>query len=237
MKRLTWLSSLFLLALAPAVATAADGYVTASVNLRAGPDIGYPRVDIIPVGYNIQIYGCTNGWMWCDVGYRGDRGWVAGSYIEFYDNGYYQPLPQYGAQVGIPVVTFTIALYWSNHYSHRPFYRERNYWYARPIPHRPPPPPPHRPWHRPPPRPGVRPPTGGGQRPMPQPRPRPEARPYPRPQPTTRPAPHPQPVARPQPRPMPATRPAPSQNKGHGNANDNGRGKPNDRKRDDRGGH
>lgn len=227
MKRLTWLSSLLLLALAPVAATAADAYVTASVNLRAGPDIGYPRVDIIPFGYTIQIYGCTNGWVWCDVGYRGYRGWVAGSYIEFYDNGYYQPLPQYGARVGIPIVTFAISVYWSNYYSHRPFYRERNYWYARPIPHRPPPPPPHRPWHRPPPRPGVRPPAGGGQRPMPQPRP----------QPTTRPAPHPQSVARPQPRPMPATRPAPSQDKGHGNANDNGRGKPNDRKRDDHGGH
>ncbi|HEU4669184.1 MAG TPA: SH3 domain-containing protein [Dyella sp.] len=242
MTRLAWLSFLFLLAFTAAPARAADGYVTASVNLRAGPDIGYPRIATIPVGYDIRIFGCTAGWGWCDVGWRGDRGWVAGSYIEFYDDGYYQPLTQYGPRVGIPIVTFAIALYWSNHYSHRPFYRERDYWYARPIPHRPPPPAPHRPWHRPRPRPDVPspgahrplPPAGDGHRaPPPQPRPMPQTRP----QPAARPAPRPQPEARPQPRPAPATHPTPRREQGHGKPEQQGRGKPADRKRDDHGGH
>jgi len=197
MTRLAWLSSLILLAFAPAAARAADAYVTATVNLRAGPDIGYPRVDIIPVGYAINIYGCTTGWTWCDVGYRGDRGWIAGSFIEFYDNGYYRPLPQYGVQVGIPIVTFSINLYWSNYYTHRAFYRERNYWYARPIPHRPAPPPPRRPWHRPP--------IG-------------------EPRPAAVPGPQARPMPSPSVQPMPANRPAPKKGEGHGKQNERKRG-------------
>ena len=240
MTRLAWLSSLLVLALAPALACAADGYVTASVNLRAGPDIGYPRIATIPVGYDIRVYGCTAGWGWCDVGWRGDRGWIVGSYIEFYDDGGYQPLPAYGARVGIPIVSFTIALYWSSHYRHRPFYRQRDDWYARPIPHRPPPPPPLRPWHRPrpnvPPPGGHRPPPhGSGLHPAPQPRPIPESRPTARPLPSTRPAPRPE--SRPTPHPAPATRPAPQREQHQGRPTDRGRGKPTDRKRDDDGGH
>lgn len=148
MKRTIWLPALFTLFAAPALAQAADGYVTANVNLRAGPDIDYPRVDTIPAGDSVDIYGCTDGWEWCDVAYRGDRGWVAGNYIETIQNDRYAPLPQYGAQFGIPIVTFVISSYWSNYYSRQPFYRERHRWYQRPIPRRPAPPPPHRPWHR-----------------------------------------------------------------------------------------
>lgn len=148
MKHLACLSALFLLFAVPALARAADGYVTANVSLRAGPDIGYPLIDVIPAGDSVDIYGCTDGWVWCDVGYRDERGWVAGSYIEFSDQGGYRALPRYGVQVGIPIVTFVITRYWSDHYRHRPFYRDRHVWYARPLPHRRPPPPPHRPWHR-----------------------------------------------------------------------------------------
>lgn len=148
MKCTIWLPALFTLFAAPALAHAADGYVTANVNLRAGPDIGYPRVDTIPAGDAVNIYGCTDRWEWCDVGHRGYRGWVAGNYIETVRDDRYAPLPQYGAQFGIPIVTFVISSYWSNYYSRQPFYRERHRWYQRPIPRRPAPPPPHRPWHR-----------------------------------------------------------------------------------------
>lgn len=139
MKRLTWLA-LPLLAL-PLVAQATDGYTTGNVNLRAGPDIGYPLLDTIPAGAPLQIMGCTGGWAWCDVVFEDERGWIAGNFIQYEYDDRTVLVPQYGAQIGIPVVSFVISSYWDDHYRNRPFYRERSRWYARPVPHRPPPPP------------------------------------------------------------------------------------------------
>ncbi|PWK92685.1 uncharacterized protein YraI [Fulvimonas soli] len=146
MKRSAALAALPLLLALPAAAGAQGiGYVTANVNLRAGPDVGYPRVDTIPAGAAINVQGCIDGWVWCDVLYGGVRGWMAGNYIQYtYDN---RPvlLPDYGARIGIPIVSFAIGAYWGSYYRDRPFYRQRDYWYHRPMPHRPPPPPAHRP--------------------------------------------------------------------------------------------
>lgn len=223
MKRTTWLSVLMLALGTPLVASAADGYVTANVNLRAGPDIGYPRIDTLPAGVSVDIYGCTDGWAWCDVSYRGDRGWIAGNYIDYYDDDRWRPVPDYGAQIGIPIVTFIIGSYWGQHYSDRSFYRERSYWYRRPMPHRAPPPPPRRPWH-PPGRPdhgstglpGHRPQPGHGGHPDAGQRPNP-GRPgsndgHRPPSSHGRDGQHPNPVQRPQPRPsvQPTPRPMPS---------------------------
>lgn len=71
MKRLTRfaLASLSVASLAfPALAQAqADGYVTGNVDLRAGPDLGYPLIALIPAGTEVSVQGCTDGWEWCDV--------------------------------------------------------------------------------------------------------------------------------------------------------------------------
>ena len=140
MKRIAWLATLPLLAL-PALALAADGYTTGNVNLRAGPDPGYPLIDTLPAGAPLDIQGCTSGWEWCDVIFQGERGWVAGNFIQYDYNNQYVLVPQYGMQIGIPIVTFVIGSYWDSYYRNRPFYRERARWYARPMPRRPPPPP------------------------------------------------------------------------------------------------
>jgi uncharacterized protein YraI len=128
----------------PALAHAADAYVTGDVNLRAGPDPDYPLIDQIPAGTEVDVQGCTDGWEWCDVIVYGNRGWVAGNYIEYeYQN---QPvlLPEYGAQIGIPIVSFAIGNYWDHYYRGRPFYGERYRWYGRPVMHHPPPRPEYR---------------------------------------------------------------------------------------------
>ena len=146
MKRLTRLAlaslSLASLSLAfPALAQAADAYVTGNVNLRAGPDPDYPLIDQIPAGTEVSVQGCTDGWEWCDVIVFGDRDWIAGNYIEYeYED---QPVlvPEYGARIGIPIITFVIGDYWDHYYRSRPFYRDRDRWYSRPISRRPPPPP------------------------------------------------------------------------------------------------
>ncbi|RUL67177.1 hypothetical protein EKH79_00825 [Dyella dinghuensis] len=163
MKRTLWSLVTALLVLFPAMAFAADGYVTGNVNLRAGPDSQYPVIQVIPVGAPISIQGCTAGWQWCDVIVGPNRGWVAGTYIQYMYNSQPVYVADYGAQIGIPIVSFVIGTYWGNYYANRPFYRDRQRWYSRPIPIRPPPRPP-RPPVRPP---GGRPPPPGGNRPQP----------------------------------------------------------------------
>lgn len=164
----------------PLVAHAADGFVTTNVNLRAGPDIGYPLISTIPAGTQIAIQGCTDGWEWCDVIAYGNRGWIDGNYLQYGYQNQRVLVPAYGARIGIPIISFVIGSYWGNYYSDRPFYRNRTSWYNRPFVHRPPPRPNHRPpnyrppQHRPnrPPV-GHRPPPGNrrpsGNRPAPRP--------------------------------------------------------------------
>ena len=224
MKRPAWLVLASLALAVPALAQAADGFVTGNLNLRAGPDASYPLITTVPAGTAVNIQGCTTGWEWCDVITMGTRGWVAGTYIQYqYQN---QPVivQQYGANIGIPIVSFVIGTYWSNYYSNRPFYRQRNDWYRRPIISRPPP----RPIHRPPPRPQ----PGHGNRPPPRPQPGDGNRPPPRPaagNPGQGNRPQPAQGNRPQPgqgnrppqgqgnRPKPQTRPAPDDKSKNGN--------------------
>lgn len=195
MKRFLWLAAAILGLSAPAVAGAADGYVTGNVNLRTGPDTDYPVITMLRAGTPVSIQGCIDGWTWCDVAALGDRGWVAGNFLQYEYQNQRVLVPAYGARIGIPVITFVLGTYWDSYYRTRPWYSQRGYWSHRPIHgHRPPIRPPV---HRPPLRP--RPPV---QRPPVKPRPpihRPPLRPKP---PVSRPPPRPLPVGvRPPPRP------------------------------------
>ncbi|GAB2585480.1 SH3 domain-containing protein [Dyella jejuensis] len=168
MKCMPWSLVAALMMIVPAAAFAADGYLVADVNMRAGPDTEYPALLVLPSGTPVSVQGCTAGWEWCDVITGPNRGWVAGTYIEYEYNNQPVYVADYGAQIGIPIVSFAIASYWGRYYTNRPFYRDRARWYGRPIPIRPPARPPHpiRPpgGHRPqPPGGGHRPPPGGNR--------------------------------------------------------------------------
>ncbi|MEO9077935.1 MAG: SH3 domain-containing protein [Rhodanobacter sp.] len=160
MKHLAWLVSASLALALPSLASATDAYVTGNVNMRAGPDSEYPLIDQLQAGTGVDVQGCTPDWEWCDVIAFGNRGWVAGNYIEYEYQDQPVLLPTYGARIGVPIIAFTIGTYWNSHYRNRPFYSQRNNWYRRPIVHRPPPPPIRNPYRGP-----VRPGNGPGHRP------------------------------------------------------------------------
>ncbi|MEO5625598.1 MAG: SH3 domain-containing protein [Dokdonella sp.] len=139
MKRFAWVfGALFL----PLAAQAYDGVVTATVNLRAGPDIDYPAITMLPEGTPVSIQSCIDRWTWCDVVAGPDRGWVAGTYLQNDFGGERVYVADYGARIGIPIFAFALGTYWDSYYRGRPWYHDRARWSNHRWGYRPPPRPP-----------------------------------------------------------------------------------------------
>jgi len=110
---------------------ASAGYTVQQTRMRAGPDSDYPAIRIIPGGRQVDIFGCLRDWSWCDVGYRSDRGWVAGRLLSANYQGRRRTIVTIAPRLGILALTFSFGDYWDNHYRNRPFYSERNRWERR----------------------------------------------------------------------------------------------------------
>ena len=117
-------------------ALAAEAYLIDSTDLFAGPDIDYPQITALPAGIPVSVYGCTNGWEWCDVQAENDRGWVSGEFLQYPYQNQRVLLPTYGARIGIPIISFVLGTYWGSHYSHRSWYGQRDEWSHRSFAHR-----------------------------------------------------------------------------------------------------
>jgi len=132
MKRICFLTASVLLAL-PLLGQAYEAYTVDDVQLQAGPDEAYPTITELPAGAEVALQGCIDGWSWCDVIAGQDRGWVPASYLEEdYDNRRVTVV-DYGPRIGIPVVGFSLGVYWGQHYHNRPWYNERVSWEHRHI--------------------------------------------------------------------------------------------------------
>src|SRR5579871_2846938 len=132
---LMWASLACLTAPSPAVAQAADAnaYVTADLNLRAGPDTDYPAIIVIPAGQYVTIYACIPDLTWCDISYGENRGWAAAEYIQAFYQGQYMTVQQYAPLVSLPTSAFDIRAYWNSYYTSQPFYGQLDTW-ASPRP-------------------------------------------------------------------------------------------------------
>jgi uncharacterized protein YraI len=130
MKSSVWISvSLAALLVAPmALAQSDRGYTNTNANLRAGPDAGYPRIGTIPGGSSVQVYGCINDWSWCDVTWRGERGWLSAALLDYDYSGRRVRVAGYGAQIGLPILSFVFDSYWNDHYRSSSWYGERERW-------------------------------------------------------------------------------------------------------------
>jgi uncharacterized protein YraI len=118
---------------APLAAQAMEGWVVDDISLQAGPDPAYPSIIELAAGTPVSIQGCINGWTWCDVVVGGDRGWVPGTFLEEDYSGQRVVVIDYGPRIGIPVVGFSLGLYWDQHYHSRPFYTQREQWVTKSI--------------------------------------------------------------------------------------------------------
>lgn len=109
----------------PALAQSYSGWAVRTTTMRAGPDYDYPPVQRIGRNANVAIFGCLNDWSWCDVGYRYDRGWVAGRDLVADYRGRRQGISSY---LGIGILSFVFGNYWDRHYRGRSFYNQRSRW-------------------------------------------------------------------------------------------------------------
>src|SRR5579862_7719137 len=164
------LASLVLAAWAQA-ASAFPATVTDIVHLRAGPSMEYPSVALLGRGSTVEVFGCEQGYGWCDAQIGNQRGWVDADYLLAQGPSGPVVIASNGIVLGLAVTPFVFNTYWGAYYRGMPWYGRRDYYYGywNRYPHgRPPPPPiyrPRPPVYRPPPPPRPtpypRPPSGG----------------------------------------------------------------------------
>jgi uncharacterized protein YraI len=114
-------------AVAPAGAMTA-AHTTTQVYMRTGPDTAYPAVTMLPAGAPVTVYGCLNGWQWCDIAFGPNRGWVAGAYLTGRWQGRPTPWHYAAPRYNVPIIQFNFGTYWDSHYRNRPVYRHRDRW-------------------------------------------------------------------------------------------------------------
>lgn len=136
--RRSWLAGLiFASAFIFALPVWAESYavVSASVNLRAGPRAVYPSLYVLQPGLRVVIHGCLDDYSWCDISALDYRGWVYADYLDYNDDNRRVTIADYGPQIGITIIAFSLVDYWSRHYPHRPWYGERHSYEVRYGPH------------------------------------------------------------------------------------------------------
>lgn len=109
--------------LVPGAAYAATSAITTTdLNMRTGPSTGYEVVDVIPDGGRVTVHGCLSGYNWCDISWRGMRGWTSGNYLAYLGQRYYRdPIPSIGVAIGMPIIVYD-----RDNYYHR-WYRDRRH--------------------------------------------------------------------------------------------------------------
>ena len=112
----------------PAEAKSRNGYVTQNLNLRAGPDEGYPPVKLIRERESVIISGCLDDLKWCEVQSGKDSGWVSAYYLRTYGGQKVVTIVESDERDSVRVIIYEPRNYWNRHYQDKPFYKDRDRW-------------------------------------------------------------------------------------------------------------
>ncbi len=121
---LGWLGAAALVVGGVAAATPAEahpGVTRVRLNLRAGPGVRFPVVHVFARGAVVDVLGCLEVADWCDVAWRGGRGWVSATYLDLRIDG----RRVRWTRGRVRVVTWDLDTYWYAHYRTRTFYAHR----------------------------------------------------------------------------------------------------------------
>lgn len=132
-KSVALVAALFVSTALAAPAFAANGSTSHGVQMHAGPSQDFPDVMRLAPNLKVTIHGCVQAWAWCDVEWRGNRGWVSTDALDYRMDGTLLPVAGYGPRVGIPQLDFNLPRYWETHYRQRPWYPERQQWTSRTV--------------------------------------------------------------------------------------------------------
>jgi uncharacterized protein YraI len=117
MRRLSFAAGLGLLMLSASLAHATEGFVVGRTDLLSGPAQQFPNVRILPAGASVEVHGCLKNMQWCDVTWRGKRGWVNSMSVAYA-----------GPHTDVAVTSFTCDQYWDAHYKSQNFYVDKDKW-------------------------------------------------------------------------------------------------------------
>ncbi len=107
-------------------AEAARAYTTDTITVFGGPSPEYPPIFNLYPGTPVEVYGCIQGWTWCDVSFEGNRGWAYGEQLDYPYQGRRVPIYGFGYRLGLPIIGFSFDDYWGRYYRDRPFWGERD---------------------------------------------------------------------------------------------------------------
>ena len=124
-----------------AMAQSREAYTTRTTQMLAGPDFSFPTITHVSRNSDVYVYGCLRDWSWCDVRWRGERGWIDARDLKISRIRNNSEVYFLGSNSGFPIISFILGNYWNDHYRHRSWYRDMNRWRD----YRPLPPPAHRP--------------------------------------------------------------------------------------------
>lgn len=114
-------------------AMAASALVTTDLNIRTGPSTGYPAIGVLPNGAVVDVVGCTRGYSWCRVNYRGYDGWASSRYLAQQSGAYGgNSFGTSAAAIGIPLIAGIVIGNALNddddHWDDRHYWRDRDRW-------------------------------------------------------------------------------------------------------------
>jgi uncharacterized protein YraI len=111
-----------------AYAQTLTAFTTVDLNLRAGPGPEFPVLLAMPSNTAIEVFGCLDDRLWCEVTWNGNRGWAYSTYLTIQTAGQVVVLQQ--APTPPPMVMFPGEQYWVQHYPTQPFFVERQRWFG-----------------------------------------------------------------------------------------------------------
>jgi uncharacterized protein YraI len=88
--------------LAAGAASARPGYLINNFNIFTGPGHDFERVARVPENARVEVHSCLPSYDWCQVSWRGMRGWMDGNGIEVRLAGRMVVLHDFGPRTGVP---------------------------------------------------------------------------------------------------------------------------------------